>query len=91
MDFVLSNEAISHYLDVPAFLSEVSRVLAPGGTLIIADSNNARSRSRRRDVHDSWERFETGFHAPSQEGVDSDKHYALKRLEIVRRAASGPV
>jgi SAM-dependent methyltransferase len=83
MDIVLSNEAISHYLDVPAFLGEVSRVLAPGGTLIIADSNNARCRARRHDVYDLWEQFETGFHAPS-EGVAGRKHYALKRLEMIR-------
>jgi len=61
----------------------VSRVLAPGGTLIIADSNNARCRARRHDVYDLWEQFETGFHAPS-EGVAGRKHYALKRLEIIR-------
>jgi SAM-dependent methyltransferase len=86
IDLVISNEALSHYLDTAAFLREVERVLAPGGTLIVADSNNALNPSRRREVFHLWERFETGFHAPEREGIVSDKHYALKRYEIVREA-----
>ena len=52
MDVGISNEEISHYLDVPEFLREVSRVPAPGRSLIIACSYSASSRSRRRAVYD---------------------------------------
>jgi ubiquinone/menaquinone biosynthesis C-methylase UbiE len=36
-DIVLSIEAISHHLDVPASIDEARRVLRPAGALIIAD------------------------------------------------------
>lgn len=41
VDAVISNEAISHYYDVDAFLRETARVLKPGGVLLISDGNNA--------------------------------------------------
>jgi len=60
VDLVLSNEAISHYRDVEGFLAEATRVLKPGGTLLIADGNNGMNPSVRRKTHQVWEAFERG-------------------------------
>lgn len=60
VDAVISNEAISHYHDVDAFLREAARVLKPGGVLLIADGNNASNPLRRRHTQEIWERFENG-------------------------------
>jgi len=38
-DVVIASEIIEHVIDVPAFLSEIHRVLSPGGTLIISTPN----------------------------------------------------
>lgn len=59
-EIVLSIEAISHYLDVDAFLDEAWRVLAPGGALIIADGNNSTNPLLKRRAQDLWEAFENG-------------------------------
>jgi SAM-dependent methyltransferase len=59
-DIVLSIEAISHYLDVDAFLLEAWRVLRPGGVLIIADGNNSTNPMLKRRAEDLWEAFESG-------------------------------
>lgn len=59
-DIVLSIEAISHYLDVDAFLDETWRVLKPGGVLIIADGNNSTNPVLKRRAEDLWEAFESG-------------------------------
>jgi SAM-dependent methyltransferase len=59
-DIVLSLEAISHYLDVDAFIDEAFRVLRPGGLLIIADGNNALNPVVRRRTARIWAAVETG-------------------------------
>jgi SAM-dependent methyltransferase len=60
VDLVLSNEAISHYRDVDGFLAEATRILRPGGTLLISDGNNALNPLLRRRTYDVWEAFEQG-------------------------------
>ena len=59
-DIVLSIEAISHYLDVDAFIDEAWGVLRPRGVVIIADGNNATNPKLRRRAEDLWEAFERG-------------------------------
>jgi SAM-dependent methyltransferase len=102
-DIVLSLEAISHYLDVDAFIDEAFRVLAPGGLLIIADGNNALNPLVRRRTQQIWEAVESG---PANQTVHGhilgepyvevrrrflEEHFAaidaLNRSEIARRTA----
>ena len=45
-DIVLSVESSHRYLDVPAFLSEVCRILRPGGTFLFTDFRSQRSLPR---------------------------------------------
>jgi ubiquinone/menaquinone biosynthesis C-methylase UbiE len=84
-DAVLSLEAISHYLDVDAFISDAARVLRPGGVLVIRDGNNSRNPRARRRAFALWEEFETGR---SADGKPRERQgsYRTKREEVVRAA-----
>lgn len=59
MDVVLSLEAISHYLDYPAFLTETYRVLRPAGHLLVSDGNNGRNPRISRHCEEIWASHET--------------------------------
>ncbi|MEJ5250687.1 MAG: class I SAM-dependent methyltransferase [Chthonomonadetes bacterium] len=86
VDAVVSNEAISHYYDIDAFLKETARVLKPGGVLLIADGNNAANPVRRRDTQRIWERFENG--PPGEvHGHLLRTPYVEMRRQIIRSAA----
>jgi 2-polyprenyl-3-methyl-5-hydroxy-6-metoxy-1,4-benzoquinol methylase len=57
-DVIIANEVISHVVDADLFIREMTRVLHPGGTLYIRDSNNSldiRGRYRRRELWGSLE------------------------------------
>ncbi|GIV17979.1 MAG: hypothetical protein KatS3mg022_3414 [Armatimonadota bacterium] len=86
VDAVVSNEAISHYYDVEAFLREAARVLKPGGVLLIADGNNAANPLRRRDTEEIWNRFENGP-AGEVHGHKLETPYGEMRRQIIRSAA----
>jgi len=82
-DVLLSIEAISHYLDVPAFVAEAARVLKPGGVLIISDGNNGSNPHVRRKTEDIWEAFEraptgTRIHGHTvQQSYQDQRHQAV--------------
>jgi cyclopropane fatty-acyl-phospholipid synthase-like methyltransferase len=86
VDAVISNEAISHYYNVDAFLREAARVLKPGGVLLIADGNNAANPFRRRDTEQIWDRFENGP-AGEVHGHRLETPYIEMRRQIIRSTA----
>lgn len=80
LDVVVSNEAISHYHDVDAFIREAHRVLRPRGTLIVADGNNSLNPLIRR-------RNYTWFREVEEEGGGEaifQQSFREKRLALVR-------
>jgi SAM-dependent methyltransferase len=81
VDVVVSNEAISHYHDVDAFIREAHRVLRPGGTLIVADGNNSLNPLIRH-------RNYTWFREVEEEGGGDaifQQSFREKRLALVSR------
>lgn len=84
-DMVLSNEAISHYLNVEMFFEKASRWLRRGGVLIIADGNNGANPKLAQHTHEIWRRFEQG--PPGRIGVHNIKRtYVELRAEIIQQA-----
>jgi SAM-dependent methyltransferase len=88
-DLVLSNEAISHYRDVTAFIGEAARVLRRGGTLLISDHNNGRNLRTRRETQALWEEFETGKTGAPRGERERNGSYRQRRGEIIRDAFPG--
>jgi SAM-dependent methyltransferase len=84
-DLVLSNEALSHYRDIDGFLHEASRLLKPGGILLIADGNNGANRHIVRHTRAIWDRFENGP-AGEIDGHYVKQPYVEMRAEMIRRA-----
>ena len=85
-DLVLSIEAVSHYRHWPQFLAEAARVLRPGGTLVIADSNNRRHRRTVRRTHRIWAAFENGPPTENIFGHRVTTPFVAKRLEMLENA-----
>ncbi|MEN3000736.1 MAG: class I SAM-dependent methyltransferase [Armatimonadota bacterium] len=84
-DMILSNESISHYQDVDAFLTEAARLLKPGGVLLIADGNNGANRRLAAHTRELWLRFENGP-AGAFEGHLIKKPYVVMRAEMIQEA-----
>ncbi len=87
-------EVISHVVcdDFRVFMAEMSRVLKPGGLLLISDGNNQRSPFRRKLNRKIWNRFENG--PPTMPGEDLDGHkievsYLDTRRKIAAHAVPG--
>jgi 2-polyprenyl-3-methyl-5-hydroxy-6-metoxy-1,4-benzoquinol methylase len=83
-DVVISIEAISHYHEVDCFLAEAARVLRPGGTLVISDTNNGRNVFVRRETRAVWQLFENGP-AGSLPFHKVERPFILKRRDIAER------
>lgn len=74
-DVVYAIESLIHVADAATFFAEVRRVLAPGGTLVLAD--DFLSDSATPDVGKTWiERFRAGWRA-----------YGLRTFSAVHHAA----
>ncbi len=55
---VVANMVLHHAADPPAVLAEIRRVLAPGGTLLLADLARHERESAREQLADQWLGFE---------------------------------
>jgi SAM-dependent methyltransferase len=80
IDVVISNEAISHYLDVAGFIRESHRVIRPGGVLLIMDANNSLDPRVRRRNH-RWYR-EVEFGPVDGVGIFT-KPFSEKRRDLI--------
>jgi len=84
-DMILSNEAISHYLNVEMFFEKASSWLRRGGVLTIADGNNGANPKLAQHTHEVWRRFEQG--PTGRIGVHNIKRtYMEIRAEIIQQA-----
>jgi SAM-dependent methyltransferase len=84
-DLLLSIEAISHYLDVDAFMDEARRVLRPGGVLVISDGNNGLNPKIRRETYDIWEAVENGPAGAEVRGLVLGDPYREVRRQLLER------
>jgi SAM-dependent methyltransferase len=83
-DVVLSHEAVSHYPDVDAFMTEAYRVLRPGGVLLLSDSNNALNRKVREETWEIWRAFEMGPAGVRVHGHTIEEPFVAQRVRIIR-------
>jgi SAM-dependent methyltransferase len=79
-DAVMSNEAISHYLEYERFIGEAHRVLRPGGTLLVTDGNNSVNPLIRWHNRKIWAEHERD--EPREE--DSPWFFVTRREDIIR-------
>ncbi|MCS6924118.1 MAG: class I SAM-dependent methyltransferase [Fimbriimonadales bacterium] len=84
-DMILSNEAISHYLDVALFFERAAYWLRRGGVLIIADGNNGANPKLAQHTREVWRRFEQG--PTGRIGVHNiQQTYQELRAELIQQA-----
>jgi SAM-dependent methyltransferase len=88
-DVVTSIEAVSHYLDVHTALEEFSRVLRPGGVLVISDGNNGRNPRYARTIHELWVAAEEGPGHRVIGGHAVGKPYRERRAELIQDHSPG--
>ena len=84
-DAVLSVEAISHYRDVEAAVSEIHRVLRPGGIAAISDGNNESLQSPYpAEDTPSLDAFELGAASGEVHGHVVTHNYRAEREQFIR-------
>jgi 2-polyprenyl-3-methyl-5-hydroxy-6-metoxy-1,4-benzoquinol methylase len=84
-DIVLSKEAISHYRHVDAFVSEVWRVLRPGGVVVVSDGNNGRNARLRKGTVAIWRAAEEVGNTTVGGHVFGDSYRERRRVFIAER------
>jgi SAM-dependent methyltransferase len=82
-DAVVSVEAISHYRDVEAAVSEIHRVLRPGGIAAISDGNNGLNPLTRRRTRQVWDAFELGAASGEVHGHVVTHNYQAEREQYI--------
>lgn len=83
-DAVLAREVLSHAHDTDRFLSEINRVMAKGGFLLLADGNNAFDLPGRRRRRIWWDRTENGpINTATLRGTDLPFPYSEIRRQII--------
>ncbi len=85
-DIVMTVEALSHIANTKGYMTEVHRVLKPGGVLLIADDNNAANPSVVRRNREIWEAFENGPPTSDIHGHAVRVPYIEGRKQILREA-----
>lgn len=87
-DAVTAMASLSHIRDGPRALSEVARVLRPGGRLYVFEDNNSSHPGYYRNMVRQWEGAESGTYDPTlpEEKRMSTSYVAIRR-DIVRRHA----
>jgi len=90
-DVVISGLALGHAIELDAWMSEVARVLRPGGTLLYSDFHPAASLSGlRRSFRDGANRHHAVPHCCH--GLDAQQHAAAAaglNVQVVRELRAG--
>jgi SAM-dependent methyltransferase len=83
IDVLVSVEAISHYLNVEAFLDACARVLRPRGALLISDANNGANPRIRARTEEIWNRWENGPHGRIEDH-EIRETFSQRRARLIR-------
>jgi len=88
LDCIIGMDVVEHLLQPEMFMSEVSRVLAPGGLLIFSTPNpqslGAIRKAKREDVADDvWENLMMVWH-----GWRDETHINIRRIDEWRKLAA---
>jgi SAM-dependent methyltransferase len=94
VDVVVSVEGIGVYADLDLFLDEASRVLLPGGVIVMAEINdvlNPRLRNRARELWRAYELGPAGNHHGHQIDVPFSERRAIRVRELLPEASPDDV
>ncbi|MGI8904298.1 MAG: class I SAM-dependent methyltransferase [Solirubrobacteraceae bacterium] len=89
LDLVFSSEVIEHVADTASWLSEIRRVLAPGGRVLVTTPSHGRLRIALRGVDRYSEPLGDHLHLYTKRSLGSVLE-ALGFVEVRVRAVAGP-